>query len=45
MNQKMPKISHFTTLDAWKKNHELTIAVYKATARFPNSEAFARVFC
>jgi len=30
----------FRELKVWEKGHELTLAVYKATARFPNEERY-----
>jgi len=30
----------FRSLDVWKKSHELTLAVYKATASFPTAELY-----
>lgn len=30
----------FRTLHVWRKAHELTLAVYKATAEFPSEEKF-----
>jgi four helix bundle protein len=30
----------FKKLDVWKKAHELTLDVYRATATFPNSERY-----
>mgnify|MGYP001588863076 CR=1 len=35
------KIRDFTDLEAWRKAHELALAIYKATQKFPKSEAFA----
>lgn len=36
----MEGIRHFTHLDAWKKNHELVLEVYKLTRNFPKEEMF-----
>jgi four helix bundle protein len=33
-------IRHFTQLDAWQKNHELALAIYRLTRNFPNDEKF-----
>lgn len=30
----------FRTLNVWEKGHRLTLAVYKATARFPRDELY-----
>jgi four helix bundle protein len=35
------KISHFTHLFAWQKNHELVLKIYELTKRFPKDELFA----
>ncbi|MBW2661452.1 MAG: four helix bundle protein [Deltaproteobacteria bacterium] len=37
----MEKIKSFTDLIAWKKGHQLVIAVYKVTNEFPKKEMFA----
>lgn len=37
------EIKHFTDLDAWKVNHELTLSVYKITKKFPKDERFGLV--
>lgn len=34
------EIKHFTDLDAWKINYELTLMIYKVTEKFPKSERF-----
>lgn len=34
------KISHFSHLDVWKKNHELVLEIYKITKDFPKEEVF-----
>lgn len=34
------EIKHFTDLDAWKINYELTLMIYKAMGKFPKSEMF-----
>ena len=34
------QIDHFTQLNTWKKNHELVIAIYKETRKFPDDERF-----
>ena len=36
-------IREFTDLDAWKKAHALTIAVYKITKEFPKDERFGLI--
>jgi four helix bundle protein len=33
-------MKNFRELKAWKKGHELTLAVYKTTARFPQEERY-----
>jgi four helix bundle protein len=33
-------VKNFRELRVWEKGHELTLAVYKATARFPNQERY-----
>ena len=33
-------MKNFRELKVWEKDHELTLAVYKATARFPNEERY-----
>ncbi len=40
MRYENPKITVFKDLVAWKKSHELTVAIYKATSTFPSSEQF-----
>lgn len=37
------KIKDFTDLETWRKAHELAIAIYKITEKFPKSEAFGLV--
>lgn len=37
------KIQSFTDLVAWQKGHELVIAVYKATRKFPSGEKFGLI--
>ena len=34
------KITHFTHLNAWKKNHHLVLKVYQITKKFPKEELF-----
>lgn len=34
------EITHFTHLDAWKKNHELVLEIYRITKSFPKEELF-----
>ncbi|MFZ2970918.1 MAG: four helix bundle protein [Minisyncoccia bacterium] len=34
------EINHFTDLDAWKINYELTLIIYRITEKFPKSEKF-----
>jgi four helix bundle protein len=34
------KINHFTQLNAWKKNHELVLMIYKISEEFPAKENF-----
>jgi four helix bundle protein len=33
-------LQNFKTLKVWEKGHELTLAVYKATVRFPKDELY-----
>jgi four helix bundle protein len=33
-------LQNFKTLKVWEKGHELTLAVYKITARFPKDEVY-----
>ena len=33
-------MQNFKTLKVWEKSHELTLAVYKATANFPKDELY-----
>ena len=33
-------MKNFRDLKVWEKGHELTLAVYEATARFPNEERY-----
>jgi len=42
MNQNS-KIRDFTDLETWKKSHELALIIYKATEKFPKSEAFGLI--
>ncbi len=37
------KIQHFTDLNAWRKAHELVLAIYKVTKTFPADERFSLV--
>jgi four helix bundle protein len=37
----MEKIKSFTDLIAWKKGHQLVIAIYRITNEFPKKEIFA----
>src|SRR3989338_7525196 len=37
------KIRDFTDLEAWRKAHELALVIYKATGKFPKSEAFGLI--
>ena len=37
------KIRDFTDLEAWRKAHELALVIYKATEKFPKSEAFGLI--
>ena len=37
----MEKIKSFTDLIAWKKGHQLVIAIYKITNSFPKKEIFS----
>lgn len=40
---KTKTITHFTQLNTWKKNHDLVIAVYRATKKFPEDERFGLI--
>jgi len=33
-------MQHFTKIDVWRRSHELTLEVYKLTARFPKDELY-----
>jgi four helix bundle protein len=37
------KIKSFTDLTVWQKAHELTLTVYRLTARFPKAERFGMI--
>jgi four helix bundle protein len=37
------KINRFSDLTVWQKAHELTLAIYKVTEKFPRSEQFGIV--
>jgi len=37
------KIKDFTDLEAWRKSHDLALAIYKATEKFPKSESFGLI--
>jgi len=39
----MEKIRSFTDLIVWRKGHQLVIAIYKVTDRFPKKEIFGLV--
>jgi len=40
--ENMPtEIKHFTDLKAWQKNHELALAIYQLTKKFPKDEMFS----
>ncbi|MGD0977355.1 MAG: four helix bundle protein [Minisyncoccia bacterium] len=43
MNYESRKIKSFTDLDAWKKGHELALAIYKITQLFPKEEMFGLI--
>lgn len=43
MMDQVSKIKDFTDLEAWRKSHELVLAIYKATKEFPKSEAFGLI--
>jgi len=36
----MSGVSDYRTLDAWQRAHQLTLAVYRATASYPASERY-----
>jgi len=37
------EIKHFTDLNAWKRNHELVLMIYKATEKFPKDEKYGMI--
>lgn len=37
----MEKIKSFTDLISWRKGHELVLAIYKITSKFPKSETYS----
>ncbi len=37
------EIKHFTNLDAWRINYELSLLIYKVTKKFPKEERFGLV--
>ncbi|MCX6740896.1 MAG: four helix bundle protein [Candidatus Parcubacteria bacterium] len=39
----MRKIKTFQDLKVWRKAHELTLAIYKNTEKFPNSELYGLI--
>ena len=39
-SQRSTEINHFTSLNAWKVNHELVLEIYKATRTFPKEEKY-----
>src|SRR5690606_9453235 len=39
----LPRMTPFERLDAWHRCHELTLAVYAATADWPRSELYGLV--
>ena len=42
MGQRL-SMRHFRSLQVWQKAHEMTLAVYKATAHFPREEIYGLV--
>ncbi len=36
----MPVVREFRKLKVWEKSHQLVLAIYKATAQFPNHELY-----
>lgn len=34
------RITHFTQLVAWKKNHDLLLSIYRITKKYPREEMF-----
>ncbi len=40
LGDKVGGMHGFRELKVWRKGHELTLAVYKATAKFPREEAY-----
>ena len=36
-------MQHFKNLKVWERSHQLTLAVYKVTARFPSSERYGLI--
>jgi len=41
MNKEQRKIRSFTDLKAWRKSHELVVAIYKITDKFPKKETYS----
>jgi len=39
----MGRIKHFQQLDAWREAHQLVLAIYAVTRRFPGEEKFGLV--
>ncbi len=37
------KITHFTNLNAWQVNHQVTLLIYKITKKFPKDERFGLI--
>lgn len=40
MNLVQKQIKNFTDLEAWQVNHQLVLAIYKLTKKFPKEELF-----
>ena len=43
MNSPKKRITHFTQLNAWQKNHELTVKIYQIAKTFPIDERFGLI--
>jgi len=43
MNQESRKIKSFTDLHVWQKGHQLVLAIYKLTNKFPKEEIFGLI--
>ena len=43
VNRNPKKNMHFSDLDAWRVNHDVAVAIYRLTRKFPNSERFGLI--